>query len=115
MRRLLLSPAVLVFACAAPSLTPAQSGTSAQSGTYELGQGRLLVEERCGACHATARGNISPHGSAPAFGEIVKRYPPEELAEALAEGIHVGHVDMPAFQFTDQEVLRIVIYLKSLE
>ena len=81
MRRLLLLPAVLVLACAAPSLA------SAQSGTYELGQGRLLVEERCGACHATARGDTSPHGSAPPFGEIVKHYPPEELAEALAEGI----------------------------
>jgi cytochrome c len=109
MRHLLLSTAIAMLVCASPALAAAQSSTS------ELGQGRLLVEERCGACHATARGGTSKHGSAPPFAEVVKRYPPEELAEALAEGIDVGHADMPVFEFTEQEVLRIIGYLKSLE
>jgi cytochrome c len=105
----LLPLALFTLAITMPALALAQAATA------ELGKGRVLVQERCGACHAVARGEISRHGAAPPFEEVVKRYPPEELAEALAEGIDVGHPDMPAFEFSEEEVLRIVAYLKSLE
>lgn len=83
--------------------------------SIEIGEGRKLVAERCGACHGTLRGQISPHDSAPPFEEVVKLYPPESLAEALAEGISVGHPDMPTFEFSPEEIERIIAHLKSLE
>jgi len=82
---------------------------------HEEALGRQLAEERCSACHAIAQGRQSPHGEAPPFAEIVKVYPPESLEEALAEGIMVGHEDMPEFAFTPEEVAQFVAYLKSLQ
>jgi cytochrome c len=103
-----------IFGLAALSLTLATPACGDQT-TVEIGEGRKLVAERCGACHGTVRGQVSPHGSAPPFEEVVKLYPPESLAEALAEGIFVGHEDMPAFEFSPEEIERIIAHLKSLE
>jgi hypothetical protein len=46
---------------------------------------------------------------------VAKLYPPETLEEALAEGIMVGHDDMPAFEFTADQVEQLIAFLKSLE
>jgi cytochrome c len=104
-----------VFFCSAFAVAAPPSLAMAQGSTAELGKGRVLVTERCGGCHAILPSRVSQHGDAPPFAEIVKRYPPEALAEALAEGIEVGHPDMPTFEFSEEEVLQIVEYLKSLE
>lgn len=88
---------------------------AAGSSTYEIGEGRKLLKERCGSCHGTAHGELSQHADAPTFPEVVKRYPPETLEEALAEGIVVGHPDMPIFHFSPTQVGQIVAFLKSLE
>jgi cytochrome c len=45
---------------------------------------------------------------------VVKRYPPDNLAEALAEGINSGHPDMPEFVFQPPEIEAIVTYLGTL-
>lgn len=77
--------------------------------------GRDLARDQCGGCHAIAPSDTSPNAEAPPFDEIVKLYPPETLEEALAEGIMVGHEDMPAFVFSADQVEQLVAYLKSLE
>lgn len=77
--------------------------------------GKQLVEQRCSKCHAIGRSGVSPHKDAPPFAEVVKRYPPKALEEALAEGIEVGHEDMPPFAFKADEVEQIIAYLKRLE
>jgi hypothetical protein len=46
---------------------------------------------------------------------VVKRYPVEYLAEALAEGIVSGHPDMPEFVFQPDEINAILAYLDSLK
>ena len=51
---------------------------------------------------------------APPFRVVVTRYPPEDLAEALAEGIVSGHPDMPEFVFQPAEIESIVTYLGTL-
>ena len=79
------------------------------------GIGRNLATERCGACHAIAPGDLSQNADAPPFAEVAKLYPPESLEEALAEGIMVGHEEMPAFEFTPDQVEQLIAYLKSLE
>jgi mono/diheme cytochrome c family protein len=78
--------------------------------------GRALVERLCSGCHAVAAGGQSRHPAAPPFAEVVRRYPPADLAEALAEGIAVGHqpIDMPEFAFTPTEVDDIIAYLDTL-
>ena len=45
-----------------------------------------------------------PMGLAPPFGDLSKRYPSENLAEALAEGIVTGHPAMPRFTFEPREI-----------
>ena len=37
------------------------------------------------------------------------------LAEALAEGLSVGHPDMPEFVFEPDQVAAILAYLKSIQ
>lgn len=76
--------------------------------------GRVLVERNCGACHATGSRDVSRRRAAPALRDLHKRYPIENLEEALGEGILVGHADMPSATFTADEVADIEAYLKSL-
>jgi hypothetical protein len=45
-----------------------------------------------------------PMGLAPPFGDLSKRYPIENLAEAFAEGIVTGHPAMPRFTFEPREI-----------
>jgi hypothetical protein len=56
----------------------------------------------------------SHHEEAPPFRVVVTRYPPEDLAESLAEGIVSGHPDMPEFVFEPPEIEAILAYLGSL-
>jgi hypothetical protein len=39
----------------------------------------------------------------------------ENLSEALAEGIIVGHPEMPRFELTPHQIEDFLSYLKSLE
>jgi mono/diheme cytochrome c family protein len=93
------------------SVTIAQS-LFAQQSSNEFGN--ELLRQRCASCHAISVTDQSRHSSAPAFRDIVKRYKPELLAEALAEGILTGHPDMPVIAFQPHEVGAIVQYLEQL-
>jgi uncharacterized protein (DUF433 family) len=43
------------------------------------------------------------------------RYPVEDLAEALAEGITTGHPTMPQFQLDPAQINDLIFYLHTLE
>ena len=77
-------------------------------------KGHAILEANCARCHAISKDDASKHPEAPPFREVVKRYPPENLAEALAEGIISGHPDMPEFVFQPPEIEAIVRYLGTL-
>ncbi len=81
----------------------------------QVGQGRDIVQRNCGMCHAIGRVDASPNAAAPAFRELHKRYPVENLAEALGEGIITGHPQMPEFAFPPEQVSAIISYLKSIQ
>jgi mono/diheme cytochrome c family protein len=81
----------------------------------DIDKGRALIEANCARCHATGLQGASPLAKAPPFRDIVTRYEPETLAEALAEGIVTGHEDMPEFQFAPEEVGAVIAYLNSLK
>jgi cytochrome c len=78
-------------------------------------RGRTLVEATCAACHAVGRFDASRLKSVPPLRDVHKRYPVEDLAEALAEGLVTGHPSKPEFRFEARDVDDIIDYLKSLE
>src|SRR5436190_8035208 len=77
--------------------------------------GQRLVEANCGRCHAVGRAGDSPLRIAPPFRTLHTRYPVENLAEALAEGIVVGHPTMPEFRLDPDQAENLIAYLKTLE
>lgn len=80
-----------------------------------VARGRDLVQRNCGVCHAIGAKDASPNPAAPAFRELHKRYPIDDLAEALAEGILTGHPQMPEFSFPPDDVNAIIDYLKGIQ
>ncbi len=60
-------------------------------------------------------GGIKPASGSTAVSNLSRRYPVEGLAEALAEGLFVGHPDMPQFAFEPRDVGAIISYLKSIQ
>lgn len=90
------------------------SGTTAGAQSLER-RGEVLVARHCAACHAVGVSGASKEPAAPPFREIGRRYDPEQLAEALAEGLLTGHPMMPEFRFPPNEVRAIIRYLKSIQ
>jgi mono/diheme cytochrome c family protein len=82
--------------------------------TSEIGRGREIAEAFCGRCHAIGRAGDSPVAKAPAFRTLGSRYPVEQLAEALAEGITTGHPDMPEFTFEPDDIGALLTFLEDL-
>ena len=78
-------------------------------------RGEELLGDKCARCHAIARTGDSPHSAAPPFRTLSQKYPIEGLAESLAEGLSVGHPDMPEFVFEPDEIAAILAYLKSIQ
>lgn len=80
--------------------------------------GRALVQMNCSTCHAVGRTGRSPYERAPPFRTLHERYDVSGLAEALAEGIVVGHTgarQMPRFVLEPDQIEDVIAYLKSLE
>jgi mono/diheme cytochrome c family protein len=97
----------VAFISAAPSLSAQESAA--------VKRGEALLSRNCARCHATGTAGLSPHPEAPPFRTLSRRYPVEGLAEALAEGLFVGHPDMPQFTFEPRDVGAIISYLKSIQ
>jgi cytochrome c len=102
-----LKPVVVFLLLLVPGL--AWAGDAAD---VELG--RQIAQDNCSRCHAIGPEGDSPFEPAPPFREVAQRWPPSYLAEALGEGIVVGHPDMPEFVFSDPEIDGLIAYLESL-
>jgi mono/diheme cytochrome c family protein len=90
-------------------------GAASQAGAQDLAAGRKLAEENCARCHAIGlEPQQSTHPDAPPFRVIAGKGDVDNLQEALAEGIMVGHADMPEFQLEPQDIDNFLSYLKSL-
>jgi cytochrome c len=94
-------------------LVLATAGSIAHANDVTAGQ--KLVEDNCSRCHAIGMTGDSPLAKAPPFREVVKRYPPSSLGEALVEGIVTGHNEMPEFVFESDQAMEIIAYLDSLK
>ena len=104
---------IVVIACltAAACVSPAP----APEADPQVSEGRFLVEVHCAACHAVTRNDRSKHREAPALRTLSKNYPVSALEESLAEGIVVGHPDMPEFRFRPEDVAAVIAYLESIQ
>jgi cytochrome c len=92
--------------------------SAAPVSTMEIERGRAYAQRHCATCHAIGRTGSSPYTPAPPFRTLHERYDVEALAEALAEGIIVGHGgtrQMPQFVLSPAEIDDLLAYLKSLE
>lgn len=78
-------------------------------------KGEVLVRKNCSPCHAVGKEGDSPHKEAPPFRTLSAKYPIDDLAESLAEGIVSGHPDMPIFVFSPHDVDAIIQYMKSIQ
>lgn len=78
-------------------------------------QGRRLAEINCATCHAIGPTGESRHPMAPAFRTLSRDYPLNSLEEAFAEGILVGHPEMPEFRLTPREIDHLLAYLNSIQ
>jgi cytochrome c2 len=74
-----------------------------------------LAQSYCERCHAIGKTGSSKHAEAPVFRDVVSRYPPASLAEALAEGISTGHPDMPEFVFSPDDISNLIAFLESIQ
>ncbi len=111
---------VVAVLIAAPARSATEDGVGADPSATEpseqelVAKGRAIIETNCARCHAIGMEDSSHHEEAPPFRVVVTRYPPEDLAEALAEGIVSGHPDMPEFVFQPDEIEAILAYLGTL-
>ena len=110
MRQLALIAVIFALAaCASHEAAPDAAHAAS------LAHGRELAATNCSSCHAIDRSGDSPAPEAPPFRTLSRNYRVDTLAEALAEGISVGHPAMPEFQFAPDDVNDLVGYLQSIQ
>jgi mono/diheme cytochrome c family protein len=78
------------------------------------GEGKALLEAKCGRCHALDATGDSPLAQAPPLREVYLKYPIDQLEQGFAEGMGSRHRDMPQIQFSDEQVWAILTYLGSI-
>lgn len=127
MRGPIILLALLTAACCTPSQTGDPSSTASANlapplqplentaTPQQIAQGRIIVERACASCHEVEPGAPSPHPDAPNLANLSEEYPVALLDEAFAEGIMVGHPDMPEFKLQPDQVKALIGYLESIQ
>lgn len=87
--------------------------TSFETSYMELGQ--EIAETHCSACHNVTQTGASPRADAPPLRTVLGHYNPTALADDFREHIHVGHPDMPDFDFSVKETEGLLEYLDSIQ
>jgi len=77
-------------------------------------RGRIILQEKCGRCHAIEAVGESPLKNAPPMRDIYARFNPRELQAELSEGVVSKHREMPQIEFSDEDVYAIMSYLYTL-
>ena len=81
-----------------------------------LARGMALAAAHCAACHAIGKTDVSPTriNRNTSFRDLHKRFPIKMLVEATTTGTIEGHDEMPAFDFSDTEIIDLLSYIDSL-
>ena len=106
-----------ITAAAMLAMTGACAGDDTSEGSHAdmVANGKMIAETQCGRCHATGPTGESPRPDAPVFRHLLARYGADPLADALINGIKVGHPDMPLFEINPVGVDSLIVYLKSIQ
>lgn len=80
-----------------------------------ISEGRAIVEENCTTCHAIGAEGDSPRQDAPPLRTVFAEFDPEAIGDDFREGIHVGAVDMPDFDFGPLGTEALIAYLQSIQ
>ena len=103
------------FGVALVLLLTATAAWSAPSSRSKLAaQGKAILQEKCGRCHAVGPVGASPLKTAPPMRTIYRRFVPRELQAELSEGMVSRHREMPQIEFSDEDVYAILTYLYTL-
>ena len=81
----------------------------------DAAEGHRLAEVYCARCHAIGLTGESTHPMSPPFRELSRAYPINALEEAFAEGVLVGHPDMPEFQLEPAQIDDLLAYIQSIQ
>jgi mono/diheme cytochrome c family protein len=76
--------------------------------------GRNVAREHCSSCHAIGPAGKSPNPRAPRFPLIAERYPNNNPAPDLVDGIVIRHPGMPEFRLIEEETDGLVAYLRNV-
>ncbi len=105
---------------AAPAEAPASSPTfdaaalGLPTDADSVADGREIAVTQCSSCHGLDQ-DASPRPDAPPLRYVLSIHNPESLAEDFRAGIHVGHPDMPDFEFGDLGMDVLLSYLISIQ
>ena len=121
-RSIIVLSGLWVAACT-PSLSDARIGPApdgdrvfVEAATPEqIDAGRRIVELQCVSCHAVRSSDMSRVSTAPPLRTLAERYPVTGLPEAFAQGVLVGHPNMPDFRFNATQISEILAYLQSIQ
>jgi cytochrome c len=91
------------------------AAASAARADGDVAAGHAMAERLCSRCHAIAGPGPSPLAQAPLFSHFGRTFKVDDLAEAMAEGLVVGHGPMPEFVFTPEEIDDMLAYLNSVQ
>jgi mono/diheme cytochrome c family protein len=105
-----LAAGALLAACAA-----GQEPRHAAQTSSNVVEGQRLAEVYCSSCHAIGTEGESRHAMAPPFRTLSRNYPVNALEEAFAEGILVGHRDMPEFRLEPDQIEDLLGYIESIQ
>lgn len=101
--------------CAAFALALSACAAGAQPAGDDTANGLRIAEANCAVCHAIGASGDSTHADAPPFRTFAQNYPVRHLEEAFAEGILVGHPDMPEFVLEPDQIEALLSYIESVQ
>lgn len=78
-------------------------------------RGRALAGIVCARCHAVRTTGASPMREAPPFRTLAGRFPIDDLADVLDEGVERRHPAMPDFRLAPTDAADLRAYLKTLK
>jgi mono/diheme cytochrome c family protein len=90
-----------------------QSDSQIDSTYLELGE--EIARKNCASCHSIDVSGASPRPDAQPLRSVFVRRSAESLADDFREHIHVGHADMPDYDFTVKETEGMLAYLASIQ
>lgn len=106
--------AVLVLIATGCTHGEAEQSTQPRTSTL-VDQGHRLATTYCASCHAIGVTGPSPNPMATPWRTLSNAYPADPLAEAFADGVVVGHPDMPRFRLTPSQIEALTAYMQSVQ